>query len=212
MATNRKGFTKRRGTVAIPNETVYDERLSFDALGILSFLLARPDSAPSGYRELMGRGIGKDRALRALRELSEAGYRHQRTVSFGRGNMHTATVNSPVPLTPAEASPLLDEHLLRAAETRARSDLGKHSVSAGRIVRGFRDSDRSDSVNPPHTYGPRSTSLRSVDQEDPSAHAHTRESEPAGGPPPRPLSELVAEADAERAAQAGPAENVRAVS
>lgn len=170
-----KTFKRRRGTTAIPNRTVYDDRLSYAALGVLTVLLARPEGAPQGYRDLMGRGLGKDATMRALRELNQAGYRHQLRVSFGRGQMVTHTVISEDPMTEKEARDWLETTALRGAETRARIDQRKQGKAAGRIVRGVSDPDPSDPDNPPHISlerDPRVTSLRSVTQGDPNTHGH----------------------------------------
>lgn len=165
-------FKKRRGTTALPNNTVHDSRLSYAALGLLTVMLSRPSNATAGYRDLMGRGLGKEATLRALRELNQAGYRHQLRVSMGRGQIATHTVISEDPMDPEEARDWLETVALRAAESRARIDQRKRSKAAGRIMRGVSDSDPSDSDNPPHNSlerVPRVTSLRSVTQGEPNA-------------------------------------------
>jgi hypothetical protein len=70
---------RRRGSLVLANETVYDRNLSYTALGVLAVLLARPDDAPKGYRTLMRpeAGVGQASILSAFRELREHGYRYQ---------------------------------------------------------------------------------------------------------------------------------------
>jgi hypothetical protein len=70
---------RRRGSLVLANETVYDRNLSYAALGVLAVLLARPDDAPKGYRTLMRpeAGVGQASILSAFRELREHGYRYQ---------------------------------------------------------------------------------------------------------------------------------------
>lgn len=180
-----KTFKRRRGTTAIPNRTVFDEGLSYAALGLLTVLLARPDTAPQGYRDLQGRGMGKEATMRALRELNEGGYRHQLRVSFGRGQMVTHTVISEEPMTETEARDWLETTALRGAETRARIDQRKHGIPAGRIMRGISDPDPSDPDNPAHISlerDPRLPSLRSGNQGDPSVHARDDVQELTGMP------------------------------
>lgn len=98
-----KTFVVRRGMTAVPNRTVYDDRLSYAALGVLTVLLARPDGAPAGYRDLMGRGLGQAAMLTALRELDAAGYRHLIRRAGPRGRFVTDVVVSEVPITPEAA-------------------------------------------------------------------------------------------------------------
>lgn len=146
-------YVRRRGMTHLPNQTVYDTRLSYAAVGLLVVLLSRPDGAPQGYRDLQGRGLGKDATLNALRELTEAGYRHQIIRSGASGRIVTDTVVSEEPIDSDTAERWLNGERLpvdnphhRAAESRARSDLGRRSVSAGRTVRGLPGSGQ-----PPHS-------------------------------------------------------------
>jgi len=87
---------RRRGSLVLANETVYDNNLSYTALGVLAVLLARPDAAPKGYRTLMRpeSGVGQASILSAFRELRANGYRYQfyRTETSPRGNrVYTCT-------------------------------------------------------------------------------------------------------------------------
>ena len=50
-------FVVRRGATALPNGTVWDERIGFAALGILARALATPPGAHLGYRAFSGRGM-----------------------------------------------------------------------------------------------------------------------------------------------------------
>ena len=101
-----EGITRvrRRGAVVLPNETVYDDTLSYTALGVLAVLLARPDEAPKGYRTLMrpNAGVGQKSILSAFRELRAGGYRFQflRTVTTPDGNkVYTDTYIYDTPTT-----------------------------------------------------------------------------------------------------------------
>lgn len=74
------------GFTPIPNPTIYDNRLSFEALGLLSLLLAKSDHAANRggqwqirnahlYRLCRERsGWGRDKVNRILSELTELGY------------------------------------------------------------------------------------------------------------------------------------------
>lgn len=101
-----EGITRvyRRGNVVLPNQTVYDDTLSYTALGVLAVLLARSDDAPKGYRTLMrpNAGVGQKSILSAFRELRAGGYRYQflRSVSTPDGNkVYTDTYIYDAPVT-----------------------------------------------------------------------------------------------------------------
>jgi hypothetical protein len=52
-----------RNFTVIPNEIMNDERLSFEALGLLGFLLSRPDNWHVIVDNLRSRGgLGRDKA------------------------------------------------------------------------------------------------------------------------------------------------------
>jgi hypothetical protein len=139
-------LVRRRGSTIVPNATVYDTRLSYSALGLLLVLLARPDQAPHGYRDLTGRGLGEKAVRNALRELDGAGYRHQLKMRSpngegrgGTGRVLTLTVVSEDPIDEDTARKWLvenaDRWMNRAADAAARYDQGKHAKAAGRTVR-----------------------------------------------------------------------------
>lgn len=155
VADTGRTFIRRRGNTVIPNATVYDDALSFGALGVLVVLLSRPDRAPKGYRSLMGRGMGERAVRAALRELDAAGYRHQVKRRGPAGRFVTDTVVSEDRITPDVAlayveqiAPLDDVDVPhdaapddaprgadRADTPAARSDLHKDTETAGRTVR-----------------------------------------------------------------------------
>lgn len=108
-------FVVRRGATALPNGTVWDERVSFAALGILVRALATPPGAHLGYRAFSGRGMGEKAVRAAMRELEAAGYRHRFPVRGAGGRLRTVTVFSDVAISEEEA---LEEYV--SAEDRAR--------------------------------------------------------------------------------------------
>lgn len=69
--------TYKRGYLTLPNETAWDDRLSYNALGVLAHLMARNPNGPMGYRALMRPGVGEKAILGAFKELVAAGYRMQ---------------------------------------------------------------------------------------------------------------------------------------
>lgn len=108
-------FVVRRGATALPNGTVWDERIGFAALGILARALATPPGAHLGYRAFSGRGMGEKAVRSAMRELEAAGYRHRFPVRGAGGRLRTVTVFSDVAISEEEA---LAEYV--GAEDRAR--------------------------------------------------------------------------------------------
>ena len=108
-------FVVRRGATALPNRTVWDERIGFAALGILVRALATPPGAHLGYRAFSGRGMGEKAVRAAMRELEAAGYRHRFPVRGAGGRLRTVTVFSDVAISEEEA---LAEYV--SAEDRAR--------------------------------------------------------------------------------------------
>lgn len=154
-----KTYVVRRGTTGVPNSTVHDKRLSYAALGLLVTLLARPDEAPGGYRDLEGRGLGQAATLKALKELDEAGYRHRWTRAGGRRALRTDIIITECPTTDDEAQQRLAEQLgqgslglgIRAAESHARTDQGRGPIAAGRIARSASTHDSSGHDRAPHS-------------------------------------------------------------
>lgn len=95
---------RRRGSLVLANDTVYDGSISYTALGVLAVLLARPDEAPKGYRTLMrpDAGVGQASILSAFRELRANGYRYQfyRTATTPKGNrVYTCTYIYELPVS-----------------------------------------------------------------------------------------------------------------
>ena len=79
-----------RNFTTIPNDPIIDERLSFEALGLLTYLLSRPDNWRVCVQQLRTRGsIGRDKIYRLLKELMQRGYvirrqpRHGESKEFG---------------------------------------------------------------------------------------------------------------------------------
>jgi hypothetical protein len=92
-------FEKRtRGYVAVPNSINDDDRLSFKALGILTYLLSRPDDWRPNYRQLMKTHTDGEVSVRAgLTELEEAGYYRRSRVQYPDGTWGWLTTVSETP-------------------------------------------------------------------------------------------------------------------
>jgi hypothetical protein len=126
-------FHYKRGTTELPNATIRDERLDYPALGLLADILARPESAPQGYRAFLGRGLGQQAVLKALKQLGEAGYRHQITKNLpgDRSAVVTFTITAEESIPHDVAQAWLRQKLEsldddRALEFHARRDLRKY--------------------------------------------------------------------------------------
>lgn len=63
------------------NNVIYDDRLSYRALGLLTYLLSKPDGWETDSEKLSnGRKEGRDAIRTAMKELREAGYMRQSKV------------------------------------------------------------------------------------------------------------------------------------
>jgi hypothetical protein len=59
----------------VPNEPINDEALTFEALGLLAYLLSRPDNWQVKVNQLRIRGgLGRDKAQALMRQLIDTGY------------------------------------------------------------------------------------------------------------------------------------------
>lgn len=96
-------FVVRRGATALRNEVVFDERISYAALGILARALASPEGANLGYRAFVGRGLGEKAVRAAMRELEAVGYRFRFTLRKSSGRVRTLTIFSDEPMSPKQA-------------------------------------------------------------------------------------------------------------
>ena len=96
-------FVVRRGATALRNEVVFDERISYAALGILARALASPEGANLGYRAFVGRGLGEKAVRAAMRELESVGYRFRFTLRKSSGRVRTLTIFSDEPMSPKQA-------------------------------------------------------------------------------------------------------------
>jgi len=75
MTIRRAPSEVRTTFTIIPNVTINDDRLSWEAIGLLTFLLSKPDNWIISPAHLMKqRGAGRHRIYKVLNELEEAGY------------------------------------------------------------------------------------------------------------------------------------------
>lgn len=102
---------KRETWTTIPNEILNDDRLSLDALGLLVYMLSKPDNW-TFKQDVMGERFGKGRdAMRSImRNLSAAGYVRRELSRDKKGHISTITIVSEIPEVgqPATAEPATD--------------------------------------------------------------------------------------------------------
>jgi len=89
---------KERNYTVLDNGFLTDERLSWEARGLLGYLLSKPDDWQVRLYDLVRRGpAGEHKIRRMLRELGEAGYlrRHRFRGPDGRFEWLTMVIERP---------------------------------------------------------------------------------------------------------------------
>ncbi len=96
----------------IDNRLIEDKRLSWETLGVLVFLLSKPNNWRISRAHLINelRSAGKDKVTRILKELADTGYYVRRRVQVAGGRIEWENVirecaDSPLPDFPATAEP-----------------------------------------------------------------------------------------------------------
>lgn len=129
---------KTQNFFALSNDLVNDANLSFDAVGLAAYLLAKPHDWEISLTNLKKRGgIGKDKTYRILNELEKAGYlsRTRRRDSGGRlGRTDYILTDIPHPENPDVGT------------TSGMSDDGDDYPNPG-----LPDAAKPDTANPPLT-------------------------------------------------------------
>ena len=112
--------------------TAQDRALSFEARGVVAYLLSKPDDWTIALTDLMAEGgIGRDKARRILNELAEAGYLKQQQ-QHGDGGKFEAVVyvlhEEPQPVTenPSAVSPVTEKPLTAEPLTAEPSTVNPH--------------------------------------------------------------------------------------
>lgn len=101
---------ERKRYTVIDNTAIEDARLSWRALGVLVFLLSRPDNWEANYRHLASlRGEGQYAVRGLLKELEDAGYIERRKERGAGGKFEWVQVIYENPqVTPCGGSPRTD--------------------------------------------------------------------------------------------------------
>jgi hypothetical protein len=117
---------------AIPNALSQDSRLSFEARGVLQYLLSKPDNWEIQFIDVEREGhIGRDKRIRIFAELERAGYFERVELRAGGRYdydyvLHDVPINNgptPHPENPFTVNPLHTEE--RVTEKNALPEAGK---------------------------------------------------------------------------------------
>jgi hypothetical protein len=89
----------------LDNKVIYDTRLSWRALGLLAYLLSKPDGWETDAQRLAAlRKEGRDAVRSALNEIEAAGYLVRRRFQNERGQWITETLLNDEPKSGFQAS------------------------------------------------------------------------------------------------------------
>lgn len=84
---------RRQRFTIVDNSALEDERLSFKAVGLLAFLLSKPDGWTISYRQLASvRSDGEHSVRAGLSELEAAGYLTRRRIRLEDGTVRWESV------------------------------------------------------------------------------------------------------------------------
>lgn len=98
-------YVVRRGSTSLSNKIILSG-LSYEAIGLLMTELSLRPGTPLGYRQMVGRGAGRQRVLNAHKELEQAGLRHRFLFRSAFGELRTLVVVTDDPCSSRE---VLDE-------------------------------------------------------------------------------------------------------
>jgi len=97
---------REQAFTVLQNETLEDERLSWEAIGMLSFLLSKPDDWTVSKQHLIScRDAGDHKVKRILGELQEAGYLHRERTQDEEGKFRWHSVIYDTPQGDDESTP-----------------------------------------------------------------------------------------------------------
>ncbi len=101
---------KREDYAVLPNAVLNDERLSWEARGLLSYLLSKPNHWRVNSRALVKAGpAGRDKVQRILRELEEHGYLERRRTRGPDGKFFWESVVREAPRAGSSEAPPTEE-------------------------------------------------------------------------------------------------------
>jgi hypothetical protein len=132
---------KRLRFTIMSNVAIEDGRLSWDALGLLTYLLSKPDSWEVSIRHLVSeKTAGVDKVRKMLRELVDAGYCKRKLVHERAGNFawkstiyeepnQPPSVENPPMVNPSMARPSVENSTLSNTDRPKTEKLLKTDLS-----------------------------------------------------------------------------------
>ena len=119
----------------LPNELLNDERLSADQLGLLAYLLSKPNDWQVRVKQLMNRfDIGRDKTRRILSTLEQYGYIQRDVVRYEGKFSETRYIvkDSPEPEKPAPEKPEPVNQTLTKDRDIQKTDIKKSNKRAAK--------------------------------------------------------------------------------
>jgi len=119
----------------LPNELLNDERLSADQLGLLAYLLSKPNDWQVRVKQLMNRfDIGRDKTRRILSTLEQYGYIQRDVVRYEGKFSETRYIvkDSPEPEKPAPEKPEPVNQTLTKDRDIQKTDITKSNKRAAK--------------------------------------------------------------------------------
>lgn len=111
----------------LPNELINDSRLRWSDLGLLVYLLSKPESWAVRVDVLVKeRGIGKDAVYEVLRRLRECGY--ARFIKYSDGKTEWIIYDEPNPEKPDQENPDLEKPDQENPDVYKRKNSSKERV------------------------------------------------------------------------------------
>ena len=121
----------------LANAPLNDERLSWEARGLLAYLLSKPNNWKVNSRALVSKApAGRAKVQRILRELEEHGYLERRKVRGERGRFEWESVVREIPIQSVEAPAEKAEKSEKTSQEPAPSDTGAIFTMAQKLSHG----------------------------------------------------------------------------
>ena len=171
--TIRRAPRKKQNFTVLSNELIEDSRLSWDAMGVLIYLLSKPDywevSVTQLVKERRGakKALGRDAIYRILNELIELGY-VQRSAEKDRAGRF-AGYSYEVQEVPITANPSTDEP--STANTTLVNTVSKQGLSQSNTG----DSGESPACSSESASGQGGGESNDADQPEQNSHAELEE-------------------------------------
>lgn len=181
----------------IPNTTLNDRRLSWEALGMLAYLISKPTDWQVRVADLTQRpGTGRDRAYRILDELAQNGYVQRRQLQGAGGRfcgweylVFDEPQEAPLPENPYTAQPYTAQPYTENQEHTKERDIQKTELTKERVslkgAQGFRPEPEARTVTESPTAPRSSEGLAEPSEEKPPKSGAVADLSVASNPEPQ---------------------------